>query len=560
MKRSQIKRRPVSLLEGLENRKLFAVNYTIVDLAPDTGGITHTGEAYGISDNGKIAGQYDGKAAWWSADGTVPDLGFVGYATDINDNGVVCGVDRTGGISQPFVWNGSKTILSLDGNTNGVAAAINDAGTVVGSFFQTGIERKSFRAPLGGSAVNIGAPAGFEFVDATGINDNGQISGEVYSTDAGYKAFIKSGSTFKLLGPLPGGSTTHAGHGIKNNGDIAIWGPSADFYSDGTTKVYNAYVVTGNGYGPIIDRGTYNNSFYDIDASDINSYDVITGNNNPGLFDEQGMINRGGGFDLVQNQISAAAGWTRIFSANAVNDSGRVVGEGLNSLDQRSPYVLIPLPSSTHSISGVLWNDSDADGFKDAGESTSGVRTVYIDANANGKLDSGETSTTSNSSGQYTFSGLADGTYKISRVFPDGYGLSNGTGGASWVNVNLNGANVTNLNLGSRTVSAAKGSISGVLWNDSDADGIFDGSESASGVRQVFIDTNGNKKLDAGELSTYSDSTGKYKFSNLNAGTYKVTRVFPSGYKLSNNSLGYVTVSLASGQNKTGVNLGSRTA
>lgn len=215
------------------------------------------------------------------------------------------------------------------------------------------------------------------------------------------------------------------------------------------------------------------------------------------------------------------------------------------------------------SISGVLWNDSDSDGIFDANESPSGARQVFIDANANGKLDAGERTVMSDSRGRYTFNNLPAGSYNVSRVFPTGYRFSNSPIDCLTVNLAA-GQNLANVNIGSTNKPRVNppptgGSIAGTLFNDDDKDGIFDAIEKPSGVRQVFLDTNGNGKLDSSEKSVMSDSLGRYKFTALSAGNYKVSRVSPSGYRLSNNALGYVSVAVTTNQNVTGVNLGTRT-
>jgi hypothetical protein len=222
--------------------------------------------------------------------------------------------------------------------------------------------------------------------------------------------------------------------------------------------------------------------------------------------------------------------------------------------------------AGTGKITGTLWNDSDGDGTWDSNETNTGSRTVFIDSNGNGKLDSGEKSTTSNSSGQYTFSGLKAGTYKISRVFPSGYHMSNSS--SSYITVNLNaGQTFSNANIGttdksgssySSGSSSSTGKITGTLWNDSNGNGKWDNGEKATGSRTVFIDSNGNGKLDGGEKSTTSNSSGYYSFSGLNAGAYKVSRVFPSGYKISNSSTKDIVVSLAAGQTVANVNIGTK--
>jgi hypothetical protein len=216
-----------------------------------------------------------------------------------------------------------------------------------------------------------------------------------------------------------------------------------------------------------------------------------------------------------------------------------------------------------YNISGKVWNDSDNDGVFDSTESVSGIRTVYIDANNNGAFDSGERSVQSASNGEYVFTGLLPGTYRVSRVMPSNFHLTNGTNGGPNVVVTVTNANRPGINLGSAEnrvtpPPTATATIGGVLFNDADGDGIWDDGESRSGIRTVFIDTNGNKKLDAGERSTQSNSEGRYSFTGLTAGTYRITRVFPDGYKLSNNNDGFVTVTVTAGQNKTNVNLGSK--
>src|ERR1019366_1487213 len=68
---------------------------------------------------------------------------------------------------------------------------------------------------------------------------------------------------------------------------------------------------------------------------------------------------------------------------------------------------------ATGSISGTIFNDANGNGKQDSGETGISGWIVYNDANNNGKLDIGELSTTTDTSGAYTFPGLAAGKYKI---------------------------------------------------------------------------------------------------------------------------------------------------
>lgn len=77
--------------------------------------------------------------------------------------------------------------------------------------------------------------------------------------------------------------------------------------------------------------------------------------------------------------------------------------------------------TETAQLSGTAWHDLNGDGARDDGEGVLGGWTVFLDGNGNGTLDEGEASTTTDSSGRYTFPDLAPGTYTVSQVMPLGW-------------------------------------------------------------------------------------------------------------------------------------------
>lgn len=83
-----------------------------------------------------------------------------------------------------------------------------------------------------------------------------------------------------------------------------------------------------------------------------------------------------------------------------------VSGGRLNAVNT----LAVPPPGS---ISGTVWNDADNDAVEDAGETGLAGVTVYLDANANGGLDSGKVTVTTNGSGNYTFANVAAGTHQV---------------------------------------------------------------------------------------------------------------------------------------------------
>ncbi len=74
------------------------------------------------------------------------------------------------------------------------------------------------------------------------------------------------------------------------------------------------------------------------------------------------------------------------------------------------------------------------------------------------------------------------------------------------------------------------GSISGHKWEDVDGDSYWDGGEPTLDGWTIFLDEDGNKTLDAGELSTTTSGGGVYSFSNLVPGDYDVCEVLEPGW------------------------------
>src|SRR5436190_313278 len=79
--------------------------------------------------------------------------------------------------------------------------------------------------------------------------------------------------------------------------------------------------------------------------------------------------------------------------------------------------------------------------------------------------------------------------------------------------------------------------VSGVVFVDSNGDGVRQSTEGGQGGVFVFIDANGDGKYTPapnsttpGELFTYSNSTGGYVFTFSKDGNYSVLEVVPQGF------------------------------
>jgi len=187
--------------------------------------------------------------------------------------------------------------------------------------------------------------------------------------------------------------------------------------------------------------------------------------------------------------------------------------------------------TTPNSVGGTLWEDLDADGTQDGSETTifPGVTVaLYEDTNNDGKLDGGDKlvgTTTTDSSGHYSFTGLPDGNYIVDVTdeenLLDGYWHSLGTQGEAddgqskvdpYVISLSGGENRDTVDFGYYIQPAGLGNY---VWNDADYDGIQDVGE--AGIPGVVVTLTITWPNGAGTtvLKTVTDANGYYSFDNL---------------------------------------------
>lgn len=76
---------------------------------------------------------------------------------------------------------------------------------------------------------------------------------------------------------------------------------------------------------------------------------------------------------------------------------------------------------ATGSIQGTLWDDTNANQIRDAGEAVLAGRTLYLDLDRDGRLDAIEPTALTAGDGSYGFTGLAPGPYHVGQVLPAGW-------------------------------------------------------------------------------------------------------------------------------------------
>jgi len=174
-------------------------------------------------------------------------------------------------------------------------------------------------------------------------------------------------------------------------------------------------------------------------------------------------------------------------------------------------------------ITVFKYNDLNANGRYEPtqGEAPLNGVSVFLDTNNNGAADAGEPQLQTNAQGRGAFTNLAPGNYAVREVVPAGFSPS--TSAVVPLTLNTQDANVTFAN-------TPNSNITGCKFEDFNLNGYRDGNEPAISGVTVYLDTNNNGALDAGEASTTSNQFGTFAFNNLTPGTYNLREVVPPGF------------------------------
>lgn len=103
-------------------------------------------------------------------------------------------------------------------------------------------------------------------------------------------------------------------------------------------------------------------------------------------------------------------------------------------------------PPELGSISGVVFNDYNGNGRRDAGDAGIAGRVLYIDMNNDNRLDAGDPMTTTDAQGHYSFAGLQARSYLVVEQIPSGWTPTVNVKG--WSVVAVKATDVTGVNFG----------------------------------------------------------------------------------------------------------------
>ncbi|HCX9139857.1 TPA: MSCRAMM family adhesin SdrD, partial [Staphylococcus aureus] len=181
-----------------------------------------------------------------------------------------------------------------------------------------------------------------------------------------------------------------------------------------------------------------------------------------------------------------------------------------------------------YNLGDYVWEDTNKNGIQDQDEKgISGVTVTLKDENGNVLK-----TVTTDADGKYKFTDLDNGNYKVEFTTPEGYTPTTVTSGSD-IEKDSNGLTTTgvingadNMTLDSGFYKTPKYNLGNYVWEDTNKDGKQDSTEKCiSGVTVTLKNENGEVLQ-----TTKTDKDGKYQFTGLENGTYKVEFETPSGY------------------------------
>ena len=272
--------------------------------------------------------------------------------------------------------------------------------------------------------------------------------------------------------------------------------------------------------------------------------------------------------DLRSPQAGTAYTITESIPANytaEVANVGTINGMSTGTAPTPTAIGTITLGTPVQGVDGINYNFGDS---IIPTPPTSVTGTVFVDANNSGN-PAGQTpisgvtvqlltpggavvaTTTTGPTGAYTFANVTPGTYTIRETQPAGYGDSPNTPSTTYSNVVVPSAGVSGENFGETL-----GSLTGEVYLDTNKNGNLDAGE--PGIATVTVNLTGTSAAGSPvNLTTTTDSNGNYSFTSLPGGTYSVAETEPAGYIHGLDAPGTAGGANSSNAAITGVNLGA---
>lgn len=251
-----------------------------------------------------------------------------GYAYGINDEGDIVGNYVSDGASNGFLLsNGNYSTISYSLLTGTSAAGVNNAGSVVGFYYDIFDSNPGGFKQVGGQILGLEIP-GSKYTQAWGINSQGQIVGLYEGQTGGQHGFLVDGPNFTRI-DSPFGSASNA-FGINDLGNIV----GTYLGEDGN---YHGFLLSGATYSTIDVPGAVSTH-----ARGINQLGDVVGYYEDGAGDTHGFLLSGGVFTTL-DAPGAVAGPDGGTYAYGINSRGEIVG-GYYGAGGAQPFLATAVP------------------------------------------------------------------------------------------------------------------------------------------------------------------------------------------------------------------------
>jgi uncharacterized repeat protein (TIGR01451 family) len=185
-------------------------------------------------------------------------------------------------------------------------------------------------------------------------------------------------------------------------------------------------------------------------------------------------------------------------------------------------------------LGNLVWEDRNANGSQDAGEP--GLDGVTVELYAAADLNTPLLNTITSGGGQYSFTNLDPGQYRVKFSKPAGYKATltdQGADGTDSDREETTGfSHLTQLNSGQtdNTIDAGfyLGEIGDYVWHDRNGNGIQDSGELGIAGATVKLFAAGDSSAPFRTVTT--NASGQYLFTNLQPGNYEIQFLLPGGY------------------------------
>jgi extracellular elastinolytic metalloproteinase len=196
-------------------------------------------------------------------------------------------------------------------------------------------------------------------------------------------------------------------------------------------------------------------------------------------------------------------------------------------------------PTPLARISGTVFQDLNGNNRRDASDAPLQGWTVYVDANNNAQFDASEKNAVSGVDGSYSLSFFSSaGSARVRQVVQPGFSqVLPANNGGYVVSIPARGQVATGIDFGNRQLP---GQVSGIKWNDLNADGIRDvddpttplineGEPGLKGV-VIYVDLNNDGRIGILEPAAVTDIQGRYTIKNIQPGTYTIRELNGPGF------------------------------